>query len=101
MEDSMAVTARALMGMGEGLRALDHGKKLRLITHIRMPPGTVLGAESCKAKVYRPKQRWWWECRCGESGSATSWQAAFRRAHRHVKLSRLLVMVAELERESD
>jgi hypothetical protein len=97
--DGKVMTVKALMGSGERIRSWYHGNRIRLVHHVEQPPGSPLGAEICKARVYRPRHRWWWECRCGESGSAISWWAAFKRAHRHVRMSWLIGEIAELEQQ--
>lgn len=94
------MTVRALPGSGDWIRSLYHGNQIRRVTHVEQPPGSPLGAEVCKARVWSTRRGWWWECACYDSaGIAQSWLEAFRRAHRHVRLSRLLAKIAELEQQ--
>lgn len=99
MDGREKMTVRALPGTGDWIKSWYYGNRIRRVHHLEQPPGSPLGAEICKARVWGSGRRWWWECRCFDSGTGKTWAEAFRLAYRHVKMSWLLAQVSELERQ--
>ena len=93
------MAVRALQGSGERMRSWYYRDRIRSVTHVEQPQGSILGAEVCKARVWGGGRRWWWECKCFDSGTGKTWAEAFRWAYRHVKMSWLLAQISDLERQ--
>ena len=76
----------------------------RRVTNLAMPAGGPLTAEAapaCHASVKKSRHHGHWalRCSCGVTGSFSSWQRAYRRAYRHVRLRLLLDAVAAMDQE--